>query len=70
MEAEALAVRVGVTPSGLTTPPHPQPPMFFTGRMPFLPPNQQRQSTEGVKSFLLGWTPLAFGESQRPLTRQ
>jgi len=21
---------------------------FFTGRMPFLPPNQQRQSTEGV----------------------
>jgi len=22
---------------------------FFTGRMPFLPPNQQRQSTEGVK---------------------
>jgi len=24
---------------------------FFTGRMPFLPPNQQRQSTEG-KSWL------------------
>jgi len=23
---------------------------FFTGRMPFLPPNQQRQSTEGHKS--------------------
>ena len=23
---------------------------FFTGRMPFLPPNQQRQSTEGVLS--------------------
>jgi len=22
---------------------------FFTGRMPFLPPNQQRQSTEGLK---------------------
>jgi len=21
----------------------------FTGRMPFLPPNQQRQSTEGIK---------------------
>jgi len=21
--------------------------MFFTGRMPFLPPNQQHQSTEG-----------------------
>jgi len=24
---------------------------FFTGRMPFLPPNQQRQSTEGMKSY-------------------
>jgi len=23
---------------------------FFTGRMPFLPPNQQRQSTEGTLS--------------------
>jgi len=33
--------------------PHPRQPrqhpttQFFTGRMPFLPPNQQRQSTEG-----------------------
>jgi len=26
------------------------PTQFFTGRMPFLPPNQQRQSTEGKKS--------------------
>jgi len=25
----------------------PAPHLFFTGRMPFLPPNQQRQSTEG-----------------------
>jgi len=25
---------------------------FFTGRMPFLPPNQQRQSTEGQSSGL------------------
>jgi len=24
--------------------------LFFTGQMPFLPPNQQRQSTEGKKS--------------------
>jgi len=23
--------------------------LFFTGWMPFLPPNQQRQSTEGMK---------------------
>jgi len=49
MEAEAPAVRVGATPSGLMTPSHLQPRMFFTGRMPFLPPNQQHQSTAGVK---------------------
>jgi len=24
---------------------------FFTGRMPFLPPNQQRQNTEGTHPF-------------------
>jgi len=24
------------------------PARFFTGRMPFLPPNQQHQSTEGI----------------------
>jgi len=24
---------------------------FFTGRMPFLPPNQQRQSTKGTTAF-------------------
>jgi len=25
------------------------PPLSFTGQMPFLPPNQQHQSTEGIK---------------------
>jgi len=25
---------------------------FFTGRMPFLPPNQQRQSTEGITTVM------------------
>jgi len=45
MEAEVPTVRVGTTPTGLTPPPSPQ--GFFTGRMPFLPPNQQHQSTEG-----------------------
>jgi len=48
MEAEVPTVRVGTTPTGLTAPPPPQPPRNFTGRMPFLPPNQQRQSTEGI----------------------
>jgi len=35
-----------LAPDRITTPaPHYS--SFFTGRMPFLPPNQQRQSTEG-----------------------
>ena len=33
---------------------------FFTGQMPFLPPNQQRQSTEGsilvIKQFIYQWS--------------
>jgi len=33
------------TDNHATTPPL----SFFTGRMPFLPPNQQRQSTEGTR---------------------
>jgi len=28
------------------------PPQFFTGRMPFLPPNQQHQSTEGYNNLI------------------
>jgi len=51
MEAEVLTVWVGATPTGLTAPPLPHNPLsprFFTGRMPILPPNQQRQSTEGI----------------------
>jgi len=50
MEAEVPTVRVGTTPTGLMAPPPPQPSTgFFTGWMPFLPPNQQHQSTEGTK---------------------
>jgi len=34
--------------------PTPAPPtLFFTGRMPFLPPNQQRQSTEGKMTSII-----------------
>jgi len=47
MEAEVPTVQVGTTPTGLMAPTPPQPPRFFTGQMPFVPPNQQRQSTEG-----------------------
>jgi len=50
IEAEEPIVRVSATPTGLTAPPlHPRPQGFFTGRIPFLPPNQQHQSTEGKK---------------------
>ena len=45
-EADTLTIRLGTTPSGLTSA-HLHHSLFFTGRMPFLPPNQQCQSTEG-----------------------
>jgi len=48
-EADTLSIRLGATPSGLTSA-HLHHPTFFTGWMPFLPPSQQRQSTEGSNS--------------------
>jgi len=45
-EADTLTIWLSATPSGLTSANLHHPP-FFAGRMPFLPPNQQRQSTEG-----------------------
>jgi len=44
-EADTPTIQLGATPSGLTSA-HLHP-LFFTGRMPFLPPNQQCQNTEG-----------------------
>ena len=38
-----------LAPPRQITMPAPHHSKFFTGRMPFLPPNQQRQSTEGTK---------------------
>jgi len=46
-QADTPTIRLGATPSGLTSAYLHRPPIFFTGRMPFLSPNQQRQSTEG-----------------------
>ena len=37
------------------TMPSPHHSVFFTGRMPFLPPNQQRQSTEGTVCLRHTW---------------
>jgi len=45
--ADILTIQLGATPSGLTNAYLHHPPIFFTGWMPFLPPNQQHQSTEG-----------------------
>jgi len=39
-EADTLTIRLGATPSRLTSPPPPSP-HFFTGQMPFLLHNQQ-----------------------------
>jgi len=44
-EADTPTIRLGATPSGLTSAHHHHYPIF-TGQMPFLPPNQQCQSTE------------------------
>ena len=47
-EADTQTIQLGATPSRLTSA-HLHHPPFFTGRMPFLLPNQQCQSTEGKK---------------------
>ena len=46
-QTDTPTIRLGAIPSGLTNANLHHPPIFFTGRMPFLPPNQQCQSTEG-----------------------
>ena len=46
-EADTSTIRLGTTPSRLTSA-HLHHPPFFTAQMPFLPPNQQCQSTEGI----------------------
>jgi len=53
MEAEAPTG--GRHPNRTNDAPTPTTPKFFTGRMPFLPPNQQRQSTEGsyIKVYMI-----------------
>jgi len=46
-KADTLTMQLGATSSRLTSAHLHHPPIFFTGRMPYLLPNQQRQSTEG-----------------------
>ena len=47
-EINTPTIRLGATPSGLTSAHLHHPHIFFTCRMPFLPPNQQHQSAEGI----------------------
>jgi len=46
-EADTLTMQLVATPSGLTSVHLHHLPIFFTGRMPFLPSSQQCRSTEG-----------------------
>jgi len=46
-EADTMTILLGATLSGLTSAYLHHHPIFFTDRMPFLPPNQQYQSTKG-----------------------
>ena len=47
------------------TTPAPHQSIFFTGRMPFLPPNQQRQSTEGTNILYTSMTNQQHTVTQR-----
>ena len=46
-QRQTMAIRLGATPSWPTSA-HLHYPPFFTGRLPFLPPNRQCQRTEGL----------------------
>ena len=60
-EADTPTIQLGATPSGLTSAHLHHPPIFFTGRMPFLPPNQQCQSTEGIGFLQTLWNSYCDG---------
>jgi len=51
-----VAVASAAPRSSQITTPAPAPLCFFTGRMTFLPPNQQRQSTEGTVGAIHAYT--------------
>jgi len=53
-EADTPTIWLGATASGPTSARLHHPLHFFTGRMPFLPPNQKCQSTEGNHCLPIG----------------
>jgi len=50
-EADTQTIWLGSTPSGLTSAHLHHPAMFFMGRMPFLPPNQQCKALKATSAF-------------------
>jgi len=65
-EADTQTIRLGATPSRLTSAYLHHPPIFFTRRMSFLPPNQQRQSTEGNWRIQIREKTLEFSSTVLP----
>ena len=65
-EADTLTIRLGATPSGLTSARLHHPPIFFTGRMLLLPPNQRCQSTEGNQRIRISEKTLEFSSVVLP----
>ena len=66
-EADTLTIRLGASPSGLTSAHLHHPTIFFIGRMPFLLPNQQRQKAlKAHKTVKHGYNSLWL-TLQRPL---
>jgi len=59
IEADTSTIRLGVTPSGLTSA-HLHHTPIFTGWMPFLLPNQQYQNTEGNQCIRIREKTLEF----------
>jgi len=59
-EADTQTIRLGATPSALTSAYLHHPTISFYGRMPFLPPSQQCQSTEGKDAVSKGHKKLVF----------
>jgi len=59
-ETDTETVRLGATPSGLTSA-HLHHPPIFTGQMPFLPHNQQCQSSEGTLQTVIQYFCAYYG---------
>jgi len=53
-EADTPTIRLGATRSGLTSAHLHHPPIFFTGRMPFLPPINRVKALKATSAFGLG----------------